>query len=266
MIELKKRILTAVILAIVVIPFILLGNIYFKIGISLIGIMGLKEIWDLKKDHHEYPILIKILSVALFLFIIFSDYFIDKNETLVSLIFLLPIIILLLPTIFYGDKYPAKDAIYLLGYIILLSVGFKCFVIVRDKDIWLFIYLISICMFNDIFALFSGMLIGKHKLIPQVSPNKTVEGAIGGLLIGTIASSLIYHFLVGNINIKIVIISIILGITGQLGDLFFSKIKRENDIKDFSNLMPGHGGILDRFDSLIWVMLVYMIFNILQLI
>ncbi len=262
----KKRILTAVILAIVVIPFILLGNIYFKIGISLIGIMGLKEIWDLKKDHHEYPILIKIVSIILFLFIIFSDYFIDKNETLVSLIFLLPITVLLLPTIFYGDKYTTKDAIYLLGYTVLLSVGFKCFVIVRDKDIWLFIYLISISMFNDIFALFSGMAFGHHKLIPQVSPNKTIEGAIGGLLIGTIASSLVYHFFVGKISIILIIISIVLGIVGQLGDLFFSKIKRENNIKDFSGLMPGHGGILDRFDSLIWVMIVYMIFNILQLI
>ena len=94
--------------------------------------------------------------------------------------------------------------------------------------------------------------IGKHKLIPNVSPNKTIEGSLIGTLVSVIFCSLFYLYQVdpaANI-IVVILITLILNIFSQLGDLFFSAIKREYGIKDFSNLMPGHGGILDRFDSL----------------
>ena len=91
----------------------------------------------------------------------------------------------------------------------------------------------------------------------EISPNKTWEGSIGGLLAGSIISLIFYNFLISSIDIKLVIITIILSIVGQIGDLIMSKIKRENGIKDFSNILPGHGGILDRLDSSIFVVLAY---------
>ena len=83
------------------------------------------------------------------------------------------------------------------------------------------------------------------------------QGSIGGLLAGSVISLIFYNFLISSIDIKLVIITIILSIVGQIGDLIMSKIKRENGIKDFSNILPGHGGILDRLDSSIFVVLAY---------
>ena len=92
----------------------------------------------------------------------------------------------------------------------------------------------------------------------KISPNKTWEGSIGGLICGSLVGAIIYKLFFGKITIKIIIITIILSIIGQIGDLVMSKIKRENEIKDFSNIMPGHGGILDRLDSSIFVFIAYM--------
>ena len=105
---------------------------------------------------------------------------------------------------------------------------------------------------NDIFAYFIGKNFGKRKLIPNVSPNKTIEGSIGGVL-GTAAVLSLLSIVVG-FNMGIMIIVAILGsILAQIGDLFASSIKRYSGVKDFSNMIPGHGGIVDRFDSILFV-------------
>ena len=122
---------------------------------------------------------------------------------------------------------------------------------------------------TDTFAMLIGCLIGKHKLIPSVSPKKSIEGSVAGSIVGTAIASIYYvNVLEGGINILLLIVmSLVLSILGQIGDLFFSKVKRENEIKDFSNLMPGHGGVLDRFDSLLFIVYGYIIiFHILFMI
>lgn len=106
-------------------------------------------------------------------------------------------------------------------------------------------------------ALFSGMLLGRHKLAPEISPKKTVEGAIGGVL-GGLAGCVIYAFvaeLIWNVDTNLLCF-VVCGIAGSLvtvlGDLAFSLVKRQYGIKDYGNLLPGHGGILDRFDSAVF--------------
>ena len=130
----------------------------------------------------------------------------------------------------------------------------------------LLVYLVLITVMTDTFAYLTGMLIGKHKLLEVISPKKTWEGLIGGTFFGVFIAT-IYYITVINSNISLLIvipITLLLSIVGQLGDLFFSAIKRYFDKKDFSNLMPGHGGVLDRLDSLIFVLLAYSFFlNIL---
>ena len=139
----------------------------------------------------------------------------------------------------------------------LLGIAFNTFLIIRSESVYLLAWILFIPMFNDIFAYLIGSKFGHHKMCKEISPNKTWEGSIGGLLAGSLISLIFYNFLISSIDIKLVIITIILSIVGQIGDLIMSKIKRENGIKDFSNILPGHGGILDRLDSSIFVVLAY---------
>lgn len=122
---------------------------------------------------------------------------------------------------------------------------------------WLLLIVFIIAFASDSFAYFAGMFLGKHKLAPVLSPKKTIEGSAGGF-IGTIACMLIYGLILqlNGFAVNFVVIAIygFLGsLVGQLGDLSFSAIKRLHDVKDYSNLIPGHGGILDRFDSMLFV-------------
>lgn len=106
----------------------------------------------------------------------------------------------------------------------------------------------------DTFAYFVGRFLGKHKLIPEISPKKTIEGSIGGILF-TIGGFALYGLIVNNAfgqslsYLKLCVLGLILSIVSQIGDLLASSIKRQYDIKDYGNLFPGHGGVLDRFDS-----------------
>jgi phosphatidate cytidylyltransferase len=138
---------------------------------------------------------------------------------------------------------------------------FTLLIILREGSEWLLVYLILVAIMTDTFAMLIGSLIGKHKLIPSVSPNKSVEGSVAGSLIGTVVGSIFYYFvLTSNIKlIPLVLMTLVLTIAGQIGDLLLSKIKRENGIKDFSKIMPGHGGILDRLDSMCFIVITYAI-------
>lgn len=112
---------------------------------------------------------------------------------------------------------------------------------------------------SDTFALFAGMLFGKHKLAPYVSPKKTVEGAVGGI-VGGVLGTLLLAYIGANVirdafmgPSHILLFGIVGSVISQIGDLSFSVIKREFGVKDYGKLLPGHGGILDRFDSVTFV-------------
>jgi len=257
----KKRIISAIIMLLITIPIIYYGGKAFRIGVGILSIFALKEIIDLKKSHNKIPIIVELISYITILLIVLAEY---EGYSIMFGVTYKGIAILLLSllglSLFYkNNEYTATDALVLIGSILLIGTSFNTMILVRSFGLYRFCFLILIFILTDTFALFCGMAFGKHKLIPHVSPKKTWEGSIGGSLIGTIGASVFYHYLVDPINIKIVLGILILSILGQIGDLIFSKIKRENEIKDFSNLIPGHGGILDRLDSTITIMLGYLI-------
>ena len=174
----------------------------------------------------------------------------------------LVLLTLLIPSIFdKKGEYTTKEAFYLAGTTIMVGLFFNLIMLVYNINRWELLYLLAIATMTDTFAMLIGCLIGKHKLIPDVSPKKSIEGSIGGSVVGTIIASIFYYNVISNnINIFILILmTLALTVLGQLGDLFFSKIKRENNIKDFSNIMPGHGGILDRIDSFSFIVFGYII-------
>lgn len=257
----KKRIISAIVMLLICIPIIYFGGKVFQLGIAIISILALRELINLKKSHSKIPLIVELVSYISLLLIVLSEfdgYSIMFGVTYKGIAILL--LSLLGLSLFYKkDEYTATDAFVLIGSILLLGTAFNTMILARTFSLYNFFALILIFILTDTFALFTGMAFGKHKLLPHVSPKKTIEGSIGGSLIATIGVSIFYHFLVAPITIKAVIGIFLLSIIGQIGDLIFSKIKRENNIKDFSNIIPGHGGILDRLDSTIAIMLGYLI-------
>ena len=275
----KQRVISAVVAIIIVVPLLLLGGIPFAIGIGLLGAVALWELLRLRDKKKPYPMVVKILSFICVELTIFSRL---EGNIIYNGLSYLPIVAsalaLLIPSVFTKkEEYSTKDALYLFGAVAFLGIVFNAIIAICNTPIyvnnnviagqWLILYLFLIAACTDSFAMIIGCLIGKHKLIPAVSPKKSVEGSIAGSFIGTVICTLFYVNLIGDLKIWIVILmTLLLTILGQIGDLFFSKIKRENDIKDFSNIMPGHGGILDRLDSFSFILLGYiLIMSILSL-
>ncbi len=258
----KKRIISAIIMLIIVIPIIWYGKSVFRIGVGVIGVLALKEILDLKKSHQRIPLIPSIVSMITLLLLILTKYE-DSYSIMFGMTYrgiaILLLSLLSLSLFYKKEEYKATDALVLIGSILLIGTAFNTLIMVRMFSLYKFIFLILIFVLTDTFAYICGRLFGKHKLIEHVSPNKTIEGSLFGTIIGSAGASIFYHYFVNPLTFKVVIGTIILSIIGQLGDLIFSKIKRENNIKDFSNLIPGHGGILDRLDSTIAIMLGYLI-------
>lgn len=131
----------------------------------------------------------------------------------------------------------------------------------QPRGVQLLGFALIVAIAGDTFAYFSGVLFGKHKLAPSVSPNKTIEGAVGGL-VGSVLFGMAYVGLFGILGyefgrvLDMVILSIVGGIAGQIGDLTASLLKRYCGIKDFGTIFPGHGGIMDRADSILFTLMV----------
>ncbi len=257
----KVRIISAIVALIIVIPLIYLGGYPFAIGCGILSMLGYMEILKLKKSHQEIPKVVQVLGLITLLYLVLGNY--GETSLDYALSFqriLLPLVLLLIPTVFYkNDKYKMEDAFYLLSAVYLIGLFFNLLIIIRNANVFILLYLVSVTIFTDTFAYVIGCLIGKHKMCPKISPKKSWEGAIAGVIGGVTIALIVYHNLVAKLDFKIILITILLSIIGQIGDLIFSKIKRENDIKDFSNIMPGHGGILDRFDSLTFIVFTYVI-------
>lgn len=251
----RQRIISAVIALIIVIPLIILGGVPFKIGASIISLIGLYEFIKCGSKENKYPNYIKILSYILIFLFVFTNY-----SIVIKILFC--ILILGIPIIFISnDKYNIESFLHLFSNIVILGIVFSYLIKIRNNDINLFVYLFLITVFTDTFAYAGGKLLGKHKLLPSVSPNKTIEGSVIGTIVGTVIPCIFYIYMVDpGMNIILsIIMTLVLSIIGQLGDLFFSSIKRYYNVKDFSNIMPGHGGILDRLDSIIFVIIGYIL-------
>ena len=149
-----------------------------------------------------------------------------------------------------------KNYIYLLGYLILLVFFISLLKIYNAESYNLkFLWLVLIAWLTDIGGYIFGKLFGGPKLI-KISPNKTWSGALGSLILSQFAFLIFFLEYNYKIDFNIFFYQILLSITGQIGDILMSYIKRLNDKKDTSNFIPGHGGFLDRVDGLIWIFIL----------
>ena len=258
----KQRVISAIIAAIIVIPLFLLGGWVFNIGVVILGALAYLEILKLKVSHNKIPNKVRIIGFLCLELIVLSGFDIGFSSNSISYLSIGTALLLLIPSIFDEKEiYTTRDALYLTGFIVLIGTFLNLLITIRNQynGLYVLLYLLIIAILTDTFAYIIGMLIGKHKIIPSVSPKKSVEGCIAGTIMGTIIPVIYYQIVIpSDLNIILVVImTLTLCILGQIGDLFFSKIKRENKIKDFSNIMPGHGGILDRVDSLTFIVIGY---------
>ncbi len=261
----KKRVISAIIMLIVFIPVLILGGKPFAILMSLLAVMGLYELLHMRETKKKFPFLMKVFAYILVLFFSLNNFSsIEFHSTLDYRVMSFIIFIFLIPMIGIHDskKYNINDALFLIGSTLFIGLSFNLIIITRNYDISYIIYLLLITTLTDTFALFTGSLIGRHKLAPVISPKKTYEGLFGGLFVGVIISVVFYHVGInsGLPLVILILITTILAIFGQIGDLVFSFIKRYYGKKDYSDLIPGHGGVLDRLDSIIFVVLASILF------
>ena len=259
-----KRVISAIVMVAIFIPFLIIGELPFAVFMSVLSLLGLYELLKVRETKKKFPIVLKVFAYILTgyfcLYNTESIEFFNKFDyrVMAGIIFLF-----ITPMVFINDtkKYNLNDALFLIGSVLFIGLSFNLIIITRNYDINYIIYILLITTITDTFALFTGKLIGKHKLCPKISPKKTIEGLIGGVFMGTFAAVCFYNTVISSSVslVLIIVLTLILTLVGQLGDLVFSSIKRYYDVKDFSDIIPGHGGILDRFDSLIFVTLAFII-------
>lgn len=253
----KQRILTAVIAAAVFIPFVIAGGVPFTLLVYAIATIGLYELLKMQS--------IRLASVEGVLAWLLAAVFLLPEKTAVHWLGAIDytkleaafviILLLLIYTVIVKNRFTFSDAAFSVLSAFYVGMGFYFLTATREAGLVFIIYALVVVWTTDSGAYFVGRKLGKTKLWPEISPNKTVEGFVGGIisavifvilfqLIEPIASS--YLILIG--------MTILASIVGQLGDLVESAFKRTYNVKDSGKLLPGHGGILDRFDSLLFVL------------
>lgn len=236
------------------------NKLFAFIFLTLISYLGLKEFFSLipTRNTDRNVLLWAYLSIPISYYIIYTNWIIMFYLFVPLYMFILTAIRMVIASNTDGFlknlaviQYGLMINVYALGYLGMI-------LIIPDSynpqagSLGLLFYILVITISNDFAQYFSGKLFGKHKIIPKVSPNKTWEGFIGGIIGTTILSIIIGYFLTPFKIWQLAFAGSILAIAGFFGDVTMSAIKRDLGVKDTSNLIPGHGGILDRLDSLLF--------------
>lgn len=265
----KQRVITALIFGIVFIGAMLLMNtIVFPVFISAISAIA---VWEIEK---AVGLKNKLIITASLTFTAIQPFLTHLGIKLPFAA--IGCVYVVLTMIFMLVKFEStrfEQAITAIFASVCVPFSFSLMIVFRDIDkhfdgytkidgIYFLVFAFFSAWMTDIFAYFVGSKLGKHKLCPKISPKKSVEGAIGGILGAVLLNALLLlmfnkFFFEGTSKISyvvVVILSIVLSIISMFGDLAASTIKRNFGIKDFGNLLPGHGGIMDRFDSALFVL------------
>lgn len=253
----KQRIITAIIALILFVPLVVIGGLPFTLAVYIIATIGLFELLRMK-DIRLFSIegILTWIALAILLMpVTWSDVVYDKSGyTKIEMAFAI-ILILLIYTVIVKNRYTFDHAAFSVLAALYVGIGFYYLIETRLSGIEYVIYALMVIWTTDSGAYFVGRKIGKRKLWPEISPNKTVEGFVGGILSAVIFACVFQYFYAITSTYAILVgVTIVASIIGQLGDLVESALKRHYAVKDSGKLLPGHGGILDRFDSLLFVL------------
>ena len=250
--NLKTRFLTTIVLIFMFSWLLFLGE--FILSVFLILLFG-GLLFELKKNYskkNNFFIFIEIIitPILLLLYLLSKFNYINFNMLLIHdyKIFLFTSL-LITGVIFFSLK---NIYYYLISFLLVLSFYSVIDILLNDNGLYIIFYLVTLVISMDVFGYIGGNLVGKNKIAPQISNGKTVEGTFIGLFFTVIISCCFIGILSFN-YITAIILGIVLGLLAFLGDLLVSLFKRKVGIKDSGNIIPGHGGLLDRFDSYILV-------------
>lgn len=266
----KTRILTAIVAIIVILVpcLVFLHTAVLPVILGIFAFIAVYEIIKATGGKNKVILALSCLTAAVIPMMFHLN--IEIPFMPVAIAYVLAYLIIMVPM---HKQTTFNDIVTALFATIAVPCSISIFVMLRDLYITtperytkasgvFFILLAMFCAWmTDTFAYFTGKFLGKHKLCPNVSPNKTVEGAVGGVIGNTVASLVMFlifdkfFFTVHTLAWwQIIIISAVLSVISMFGDLSASLIKRNHGIKDFGKIFPGHGGVMDRIDSLLFVL------------
>jgi phosphatidate cytidylyltransferase len=261
----KQRIITAVAAAAVFLPIVIYGGLPFIAMVYLIASVALYEALNMRK--------LKLLSVPgiislvlLWVFMIPEQYqgILDSvNYTKIEL-FLLGVLLFLTYTVITKNRFTFEDVAFSILSTLYVGLGFYFFIETREASLTYVFYSLFMIWATDSGAYFIGRAIGKRKLWPEISPNKTTEGFFGGVVSALAVAALFSVFAEMEVSVVVLLAATaFLSVFGQVGDLVESAMKRHYNVKDSGKILPGHGGMLDRFDSLLFVWPLIHLFHLL---
>lgn len=252
-----KRTITAIIGGAVFIGLMLIGGGFFQILIALLVIIAMNELFKMHKLQLMSFEGILSTMAALCLSLPIGRYFFGMGVEGSILLFMLCLFAMLTAMVFSKGSYSFEDIGFPFLSAFYVGMGFQSLLLARESGLAVVFLALFIVWSTDIGAYFVGKSIGKRKLIPDVSPNKTVEGSVGGIFSAVVVTIIMFIFYKNELPqigfVKLILFTIVFSIVGQIGDLVESSIKRHYGVKDSGKLLLGHGGVLDRFDNLIFV-------------
>lgn len=253
----KTRIITGVIAAALFIPFVVYGQLPFTLLVYVIAAVGLYEI--LRMNRIAITSVPGVLGLLITFALLMPSKWEKEVEAVISYnkfeLLFIGVILLLVYSVLVKNRFTFEHVAFVVLSTLYVGIGFHYFIVTREAGIAYIIFALLVVWVTDSGAYFTGRAFGKNKLWPEISPNKTIEGFVGGIVLAVIGAVIMQFITPFNLSwITVMIVTIIASVFGQMGDLVESAIKRHFDVKDSGNILPGHGGILDRFDSLLFVL------------
>lgn len=256
-----KRIITGVVGIAVLLPFLIFSDTWALVVMtSVMSVFAVCEVLKCTDQIRRWAVTVMCIGVCLAAQILTRLLDSDIYTTVMLLTYVAFSVVLMTMAVFSKGSFKLTEATQITVIVMYISFGFSALVLLRDLESGMALMLLAFIVpwVCDAMAYFVGVFFGKHKMIPDVSPKKTVEGAVGGIVGGvliTVIFGIVMQFGFGmDTHYPMLIVLALVGcLVSQWGDLIASLLKREYGVKDYGKLFPGHGGVMDRFDSIIAV-------------